>query len=442
MRAFEPAKLQLTGEIVAKVLEAVPDAMVVVGADGGIVRVNSQAERLFGYSREELLGQKPDLLIPQPPSRGDMKRLASEVARPRLRPFGHGLEVMARRRDGTEFPVEVSLSFLEVGAETLVLGTIQDIERKPAEELCLAAIVEASDDAIIGKTLDGTIVSWNKGAEKIYGYKAEEVLGHSIAILLPPGNPDELPAIMKELRRGQRIESYETTRVHKDGHLIDVSVTISPVKDGAGKVVGASTIARDITKRKQAEAALRLSEERFRVALKGAPVVVFTQDLQLRYTWINSPVLAWASQDYIGKTDAEIVGGEEGARLTAIKQEVLRTGVGSRTEVNVAFEGVLHYFDLIVEPLRDAGGTLLGLICSATDITSSKNLIAKLQEALDQINVLSGLLSICASCKRIRDEHQTWQPLESYIQAHSEAKFSHGVCPDCLRKLYPDYYPR
>jgi hypothetical protein len=206
--------------------------------------------------------------------------------------------------------------------------------------------------------------------------------------------------------------------------------------------VGASAIARDITERKQAEAALRLSEERFRVALKGAPVVVFTQDLQLRYTWINSPVLAWGSQDSIGKTDAEIVGGEEGARLTAIKQEVLRTGVGSRTEVSVAFEGLMHYFDLIVEPLRDPSGMLLGLICSATDITSSKNLIAKLQEALDQINVLSGLLSICASCKRIRDEHQTWQPLESYIQAHSEAKFSHGVCPDCLRKLYPDYYPR
>jgi hypothetical protein len=112
----------------------------------------------------------------------------------------------------------------------------------------------------------------------------------------------------------------------------------------------------------------------------------------------------------------------------AIKQQVLLAGVGSRTEVSVRFEGVMHYFDLIVEPRRDAAGTLLGVICSATDITSSKNLIAKLQEALDQINVLSGLLSICASCKRIRDEHQTWQPLESYIQAHSDAKFTHGLC--------------
>ena len=439
MGDFVPAKVDRTGKAVAKILEAAPEAMVAMGTDGRIIRVNTQTEKMFGYSQEELLGQKPDLLMPRRRRRREVKRLASEVARPRLRPFGHGLEVMARRRDGTEFPVEVSLSFLEVGAETLILSAVRDIELKRAEELYLTALVQASDDAIIGKTLDGTIVSWNKGAEKIYGYKAEEIVGHSISTLVPPGKPDDLPGIVKKLRRGERIESYETTRVHKDGHLIDVSVTISPVKDKAGKVVGASAVARDITKHKQAEAALRLSEERFRVALKGAPVVVFTQDLQLRYTWINSPVLAWESQDYIGKTDAEILGGEEAARLTAVKQEVLRTRVGSRTEVSVAFEGVLHYFDLIVEPLRDAGGTLLGLICSATDITSSKNLIAKLQEALEQLNVLSGLLSICASCKRIKDEHQTWQPLESYIQAHSEAKFSHGVCPDCLRKLYPDY---
>jgi PAS domain-containing protein len=105
---------------------------------------------------------------------------------------------LARRRDGTEFLVEVSLSFLEFGVETLVLGTIRDIESKRAEALYLTALVEASDDAIIGKTLDGTIVSWNKGAEKIYGYKAEEVLGHSIALLLAPG-----------IRAGRAVGDYE-----------------------------------------------------------------------------------------------------------------------------------------------------------------------------------------------------------------------------------------
>ena len=173
MGALAPAQGERTSDAVNKVLEAAPDAMVVIGANGRIVRVNTQAEKLFGYSQEELLGGKPDLVMARRLRRRDVKQGAGHVAQARLRPLGHGLEVLARRRDGTEFPAEISLSVLD-GAETLVLTTIRDIERKWAEELYLAGIVQASDDAIIGKTLDGTIVSWNKGAEKIYGYKAEE----------------------------------------------------------------------------------------------------------------------------------------------------------------------------------------------------------------------------------------------------------------------------
>ena len=450
MGASALAKLDPIADFV-QLLEAASDAMVITRSDGRIVGVNTKTEELFGYCREEMLGQKPEMLMPRNVGNLRWSRFRKRYVKqptayqhaPKVRFLAY-MKMRGRRRDGSEFPMEIGLGLIEIGSETLLSNSIQDItERTRTEELAayMAKIIDSSTDAIIGKTLDRTIVSWNKGAEKVYGYKAEEVLGHSIAMLLPPGIPDELPGIIKRLQRGQRIESYETTRVHKDGHLIDVSVTISPVKDKAGKVVGASSIARDITTHKQAEAALRLSEERFRVALKGAPVVVFTQDLELRYTWINSPIPAWSRQDYVGKTDAEILGDEEAARLTAIKQEALRTGVGSRTEVKVVYEGVMHYFDLIVEPLRDAWGTLLGLICSATDITSSKNLIAKLQDALDQVSLLSGLLSICASCKRIRDEHQIWQHLESYIQAHSEAKFTHGLCPDCLRKLYREQYP-
>jgi PAS domain S-box-containing protein len=311
----------------------------------------------------------------------------------------------------------------------------------------LAAIVETSDDAIIGKSLDGTILSWNSGAERLYGYKAEEMVGRPIALLVPPDRADELGWIMSGLRLGKRIEHYETTRVHKDGHRIDISVTVSPVRGRAGKVVGASVIARDITDRKRIEMALRQSEERFRVALTNAPVVVFNQDCELRYTWINSPVLTWANQDYLGRTDVEILGGEEGARLTAIKREVLRSARGARTEVEVTFQGETHYFDLVAEPLLDCEGTLLGLTCSATDITPTKRslleregLIAKLKEALEEVKLLSGLLSICASCKKITNEHGDWEPMESYLQTHSQAKFSHGLCPDCLRKLYPEQY--
>ena len=132
------------------------------------------------------------------------------------------------------------------------------------------------------------------------------------------------------------------------------------------------------------EETLRVSEERFRVALKSSPTVVFNQDLELRYTWINSPVLAWAEQDYIGKTDAEIVGGEDGARLTAIKEGVLRDGIGTRTEVAVTFQGATHYYDLTVEPLHNDQGTLVGITCAATDVTPLKRAAVEL-EHLNQL---------------------------------------------------------
>src|SRR6185369_13650272 len=121
----------------------------------------------------------------------------------------------------------------------------------------LAAIVESSDDGIIGKALDGTITSWNSGAEAIYGYRADEVKGRPISILMPPDRADEMPQILERIRRGERIRHYETVRVTKDGREINVSLTISPIKGAAGTIIGASTIAREITAHKKEEEQLR-----------------------------------------------------------------------------------------------------------------------------------------------------------------------------------------
>ena len=131
----------------------------------------------------------------------------------------------------------------------------------------LAGIVDSSDDAIIGKSLAGTILSWNPGAERLYGYTADEAIGRSIAMLVPPESPDELPGIMERLRRGERIEHYRTTRVTKKGERIRVSVTISPVRDANGTIIGASAIARDISSQEQAvQNAIRLRDEFISVA--------------------------------------------------------------------------------------------------------------------------------------------------------------------------------
>ena len=131
----------------------------------------------------------------------------------------------------------------------------------------LAAIVDSSDDAIIGKTLDGTIISWNPGAERIYGYRADEMIGRPISILVPADHPDELPRILARLRQGERIDHFQTTRIRKDGQRITVSVTISPVRDEQGRIAGASAIARDISAQQQAvKEAMHLREEFISIA--------------------------------------------------------------------------------------------------------------------------------------------------------------------------------
>jgi two-component system, cell cycle sensor histidine kinase and response regulator CckA len=129
----------------------------------------------------------------------------------------------------------------------------RDRRRAEAISAYLASIVQSCDDAIIGKTLDGTVVSWNAGAERLYGYGADEMIGRSISLLFPPYRPTELPEIFEMIKRGEGVDGLETVRIRKDGKAVEVSLTISPIKDATGQVVGASTVARDITRRKQEE---------------------------------------------------------------------------------------------------------------------------------------------------------------------------------------------
>jgi len=159
-------------------------------------------------------------------------------------------------------------------------------ERKQIEinHAQMAAIIQSSNESIIGKTLEGVITSWNFGAEQLYGYKTEETVGKSISILMPPDEFDELPYILKTLQQGDRIENYETVRIHKNGQRVNVSLTISPIQDSMGKVIGASTISHDITERKRAEAAVQRSEMLYRTLVRNLPdMAVILYDRDFRY---------------------------------------------------------------------------------------------------------------------------------------------------------------
>ena len=184
-----------------------------------------------------------------------------------------GKSLPSRRAIGAKtaatFPVEIRTGTFKKGAELFYLALARDIsERKQAEErqAKLAAIVESSDDAIISKDLNGIITTWNTGAERIFGYAAREVIGQSVTILAPPDRVDEVRGILERIRRGERVHHFETVRRRKDGTLLDISLTVSPIIDESGNVVGASKVARDISERKRAEDALREKDDALEMA--------------------------------------------------------------------------------------------------------------------------------------------------------------------------------
>src|SRR5262249_51401426 len=144
-----------------------------------------------------------------------------------------------------------------ISGVVLVFRDQTEARRAMDARLRLAALVESSDDAIISQSLDGSILSWNRGAQALYGYTADEVVGKPLVLLVPPDHPDEIPQLIARLARGERIEHFETVRVRKDGSRVDVSLTISPIKNADGQIIGASKIARDISDRKRTETGLR-----------------------------------------------------------------------------------------------------------------------------------------------------------------------------------------
>ncbi|HEY2139623.1 MAG TPA: PAS domain S-box protein [Chthoniobacterales bacterium] len=238
-------------------LDSALDCVISMDAAGCVLEFNPAAERVFGYSRDQAVGRELASLIIPPEMRDRHRKGLRHYLETGEGPvLGKRIEVTGIRADGAEILLELAITALRVENETVFTAYLRDItDRIRGEEASrrLAAIIESSDDAIISKDLNGQIMSWNVAAERLFGYKPEEIIGKSILTLIPPDRQHEEPIILNRIRRGERIDHYETVRRRKDGTLLDISVTVSPLKNENGQIIGASKIARDITDRIQNE---------------------------------------------------------------------------------------------------------------------------------------------------------------------------------------------
>jgi PAS domain S-box-containing protein len=266
-------------------------------------------------------------------------------------------------------------------------------ERKRAEEVRaqFAAIVESSDDAIISKTLDGIITSWNRGAEKLFGYPAQECVGKSMLMLFPPELVKEEPEILSRIRRSEGVDHFETVRVTKSGKRIDVSVTLSPIRNNQGQIIGASKIARDITERKHGEEALKEAQALYHSLVEQIPAGIFRKDAAGRYVFVNSwfcRLSATKPADYLGKTSWEFLRelAEHGSTTLDVEKSIdlaasgdrhhatiMQTGAGIEfDEERILADGRKQYLHVVKVPVFNSDGKIVGTQGMLIDITGRK----------------------------------------------------------------------
>ncbi|MFI6481768.1 PAS domain S-box protein [Nonomuraea sp. NPDC050663] len=313
----------------ADLLEAAPDAMVIVDGHGMITFVNAQTETLFEYSRDELIGAPVEMLLPAEIRDTHRRHRRSYTSHPRMRPMGAGRPLRGRRKDGSAFPVEISLSPLETDSGVLISAAIRDITtRERAEQRLaeLAAMVESSQDAIFAQTPNGIVTFWNAAATRLFGYTSDEIIGWPWTRLVPSDRLEEAKSLLTRLRAGERIDNVETVRLAKGGRPVEVELTFWPLLDDEGAVTGIVASCRDISARKHQQAALhQLYEQQRHIAL--------TLQRSLMTQPPDLPGLATARR-YVPATGGAGVGGDwydlialEGGRYGVLIADVMGRGL-------------------------------------------------------------------------------------------------------------------
>ncbi len=399
--------LRLAAVYNRSLIEASLDPLVTIDKKGKISDVNAATEQVTGYTREQLVGTDfSDYFTEPEKARAGYQQVFDQG-------FVRDYELEIRNRNGEITPVLYNASVYRDDAGNVIgaFAAARDMtKQKRAEEARakLAAIVESSDDAIISEDQDGTITSWNEGAERLYGYSAAEALGRPVSILMPADQQDEMAVLLWRIREGIRVEHYETEQVRKDGRTIIVAVTLSPVRNRQGDIIGASAIVRDITERKRVEAEINSLKNYLSNIVDSMPSILVGMDNTRTVTQWNRQAEAFTgvpAGEAIGKPIVHLLP-DFAPWIMAMGSDTDEHRPSSMEKLLIEKEGERRFFDLMLYPLLiDA---VEGAVLRIEDVTER----ARIQELMVQTEKMMSVGGLAAGMA-----HEINNPLGIITQA-------------------------
>jgi PAS domain S-box-containing protein len=449
------ATLRYEREMLRITLSSIGDGVITSDTSSRVTFLNPVAEALTAWANQDAAGQPLETvfrIINETTRKSVDNPVAKVLATGHIVGLANHTVLIAQ--DGTERAIDDSAAPISepggrIAGVVLVFRDVTEQRRAERATRLLAALVESSEDAIIGKDINGVITSWNRAAGRIFGYAAAEAVGQSIALLAPPDHADEMPAILTRIRQGEQVDPFDTVRRAKDGRLVPISLTVSPIKDGDGQIVGASKIARDISQRKQAEAALHEEKERLHATLTGIGDAVIVTDAQGLVTLMNPVAQAltgWRDEARGRPLDEvfRIVNEQTGQPVESPVGKVIRdatvVGLANHTAL-IARDGSQRPIEDSAAPVRGKNGEVAGVVLVFRDASERRAAEAAAQKYREIFQLGHRIGKIGHWEWNSLTDENNWSPEIEALYGLAPGTFA-GTYEAWTRLLHPDDLPK